>query len=161
MVGRAVAYRLVPVKARRNSFAGLVELIRFAAAREGGAIQLATDQQTMPGSVRQSANLDRDEPERLCSAHWAYFLFCCVFMSVSWKEEGERCRAVAFRIVPIKDRRNSFAGLVMLNRCVIMREAGVMRLATVQQTMPGSVRQSANLDRNDPERLSSAVEKLF
>jgi hypothetical protein len=65
MVGRAAAFRLVPVKARRNSFAGLVELIRFAAAGEAGSIRPATDQQTMPGSVRQSASLDRDEPERL------------------------------------------------------------------------------------------------
>jgi len=65
MVGRAAAFRLVPVKARRNSFAGLVELIRFAAAGEAGSIRPATDQQTMPGSVRQSASLDRDEPKRL------------------------------------------------------------------------------------------------
>jgi hypothetical protein len=73
MVGWAVAIRLAPVKARRNSFAGLVELIRFAATREAGAIRLATDQQTMPGSVRQSASLDRDEPERLVQSFGQYF----------------------------------------------------------------------------------------
>ncbi|MGE4442297.1 MAG: hypothetical protein AB7D27_12530 [Desulfomicrobium sp.] len=124
---------------------------------------MATIQQTMPGSVRQSARLDRVKPERLGSARAADFLFCCVFIELFFyvgalERRGEGCKAAAFRIVPIKARRNSFAGLVMLNRCVVAHEAEAGRMATIQQTMPGSVRQSAILDRNDPERLSLTVE---
>ncbi|SFM09519.1 hypothetical protein SAMN05421830_11418 [Desulfomicrobium norvegicum] len=66
-------------------------------------------------------------------------------------------RAVAIRSAPVKTRRNSFAGLVMLNRCVAAREAVAGRLATIQQTMPGSIRQSARLDRDEQDRLVLCV----
>jgi hypothetical protein len=69
-------------------------------------------------------------------------------------------RAVAIRSAPVKTRRNSFAGLVMLNRRVAAREAGAVRMATVQQTMPGSIRQSARLDRDEPDRLVRRVGML-
>ena len=74
-------------------------------------------------------------------------------------EEGGG-RAVAIRSIPVKPRRNSFAGLVMLTRCVAAREAVAGRLATVQQTMPGSIRQSARLDRDEPDRLVRRVGRL-
>ncbi|MBE1424729.1 hypothetical protein H4684_001368 [Desulfomicrobium macestii] len=70
-------------------------------------------------------------------------------------------RAVAIRSAPVKTRRNSFAGLVMLSRCVVAREAGAGRLATIQQTMPGSIRQSARLDRDEPDRLVRRVRRLL
>jgi len=62
-------------------------------------------------------------------------------------------RAVAIRSIPVKTLRNSFAGLVILNCCVVARKAEAGRLTTVQQTMPGSIRQSASLDRDEPDRL--------
>ena len=48
----------------------------------------------------------------------------------------------------------------MLNRCVAAREAVAGRLATVQQTMPSSIRQSAGLDRDEPDRLVRCVGRL-
>lgn len=70
-------------------------------------------------------------------------------------------RAVAIRSAPVKTLRNSFAGLVMLSRCVVAREAEAGRRATVQQTMPGSIRQSARLDRDEPDRLVRCVGRLL
>jgi hypothetical protein len=49
----------------RNSFTGLVELNRFRAGRERWAVRQATIQQTMPGSVRQSARLPA-QPDPPC-----------------------------------------------------------------------------------------------
>jgi len=45
----------------------------------------------------------------------------------------------------LETRRNSFTGLVELNRCVQGGEIQSVRPATIQQTMPGSVRQPASL----------------
>ena len=56
------------------------------------------------------------------------------------------------RFVPDKARRNSFAGLVGFNRRVTGREAASARWATAEPTMPGSVRQSSALVRNEPGR---------
>jgi hypothetical protein len=56
--------RFVPDKARRNSFAGLVGFSRLVAARQGAPARRATAEPTMPGSVKQSAALVRNEPHR-------------------------------------------------------------------------------------------------
>jgi hypothetical protein len=134
-------------------------LNRCVAAREAGAGRLATVQQTMPGSIRQSACLDRDEPARLVRRVGRLVM---VFGKAGWRwgfvemEEGG-WQGGAILSAPVKPRRNSFAGLVMLNRCVAAREAVAGRLATVQQTMPGSIRQSARLDRDEPARLVRCV----
>ncbi|SFK51999.1 hypothetical protein SAMN04488082_13016 [Desulfomicrobium apsheronum] len=161
--GRAVAIRSAPVKTRRNSFAGLVMLSRCVVAREVEAGRLATIQQTMPGSIRQSAGLDRDEPDRLVRCVGRLLVG---FGRANWwwnflEDEEGGGRAAAIRSAPVKTRRNSFAGLVILNRCVVARKAVAGRLATIQQTMPGSIRQSARLDRDEPDRLVRCVDGFW
>ncbi|WP_225940565.1 hypothetical protein, partial [Desulfomicrobium macestii] len=84
-----------------------------------------------------------------------------IILSETAKQGGLTSRSVSIFSVaihaPVKTRRNSFAGLVMLNRCVAAREAVAGRLATIQQTMPGSIRQSARLDRDEQDRLVLCV----
>jgi hypothetical protein len=61
----------------------------------------------------------------------------------------------------LESRRNSFAGLVELNRYASVRKIQAVRAATIQQTMPGSVRQPASLKTMPPAALEALVGRIF
>jgi hypothetical protein len=71
-------------------------------------------------------------------------------------DSGMRISAAADRGIPGEGRRNSFTGLVELNRFCAGRKIVAVRQTTIQQTMPGSVRQSSPLARTAPVRSGGA-----
>ena len=112
---------------RRNSFAGLVLVPRRVQFEHFSPGRLATDNQTMPDSVRQSTPREPIAPSR----PW------CEGVKGTGNETG--CRS-------------SFAGLVLVLHCVQFEHFSPGRLATDNQTMPGSVRQSTPREPIAPPR---------
>jgi len=61
----------------------------------------------------------------------------------------------------LEARWNSFAGLVELNRCASVRKIQAVRAATLQQTMPGAVRQPAGLKAMPTTGLEALAGHIF